>query len=267
MAQQKRFGTSSEKTHPDQLELFNEAESEADPAKEEPTMQTVTYKRKKQRGGREAKLEGLRVETVEYRLPKEEQACACCGGALHEMSTEVRRELKVIPAEVKVVEHVRLVYGCRRCEREEIATPIVTAQGPKPVQPGSLASPSMVAYIMSQKYVESMPLYRQEQQFARFGIELSRQTLTNWMLHGANAWLSILYDRMKVHLLEQDIAYADETTFQVLGEPGRAAEDKSYLWLYRTGPASSPIVLYDYSKPGQPSIRNVFWPALPATST
>jgi hypothetical protein len=104
----------------------------------------------------------------------------------------------------------------------------------------------MVAYIMSQKYVESMPLYRQEQQLARYGVELSRQTLANWMLHGANAWLSILYDRMKTHLLAQHIAYADETSFQVLREPGRAAEDKSYLWLYRTGPASPSIILYDY---------------------
>jgi Transposase and inactivated derivatives len=246
LAQRKRFGASSEKTHPDQLDLFNEAEAEADPAKEEPQLETVTYKRKKQRGGREAKLDGLRVETIEYRLPEEEQVCVCCNGALHEMSKEIRRELIVIPAEVKVREEVRYVYGCRTCEREAIETPIVTALGPKPVQAGSLASPSMVAYIMCQKYVESMPLYRQEQQFARYGVELSRQTLANWMLHSANTWLSILYDRMKTHLLAQDIAYADETTFQVLREPGRAAENKSYLWLYRTGPTSPSIALYDY---------------------
>jgi len=148
LAQRKRFGASSEKTHPDQLDLFNEAEAEADPAKEEPQLETVTYKRKKQRGGREAKLDGLRVETIEYRLPEEEQVCVCCNGALHEMSKEIRRELIVIPAEVKVREEVRYVYGCRTCEREAIETPIVTALGPKPVQAGSLASPSMVAYIM-----------------------------------------------------------------------------------------------------------------------
>lgn len=248
LAQRKRFGASSEQTHPDQLELFNEAEVEADPAKEEPTLETVTYKRKKQRGGRELKLEGPRVETIEYRLPAEEQACTSCGSALHEMSKEVRRELKVIPAEVKVVEHVRYVYSCRPCEREAIETPIVTASMPKPVQPGSLASPSMVAYVMSQKYVEGLPLYRQEQQFIRFGVELSRQTMANWVLHCANTWLAPLYERMKVHLLKQDIAYADETTLQVLREPGRAAESKSYLWLYRTGPYSPSIVLYDYQE-------------------
>lgn len=248
LSQQKRFGASSEKTHPDQLELFNEAETEADPAKEEPTVETVTYQRKKQRGQREAMLENLPVETIEYRLTEEEQACSCCGGALHEMSTEIRQELKVIPAEVKVVRHVRYVYACRRCEREEITTPVVTAPMPQPVYPGSLASPSIMAYIMSQKYVESLPLYRQEQQFARYGVLLSRQTLANWMLYGANQWLSILYRRMQEYLLKQDIAHADETTLQVLREPGRAAETQSYLWLYRTGRVGPPIILYDYKE-------------------
>jgi len=245
LAQRKRFAASSEQTHPDQLLLFNEAEAEANPAKEEPTLENITYTRKKRKGQRELKLEGLRTERVEYRLPEEEQACACCGGVLHEMSTEVRRELKVIPAEVKVVEHVRYVYGCRHCERTGIQTPVVTAPMPRPVQSGSLASPSSVAYIMSQKYVEGLPLYRQEQQWARFGVELSRQTMANWMLHGAQ-WLSVVYERLKAHLLQQDIAYADETRLQVLKEPGRTAEQQSYLWLYRTGPWSPAIVLYEY---------------------
>lgn len=90
-----------------------------------------------------------------------------------------------------------------------------------------------------------MPLYRQEQQFARFGVLLSRQTLANWMLHGANRWLSILYGRMKVHLLEQPILHADETTLQVLQGPGRAAQTKSYLWLYRTGRIGPANILYE----------------------
>ncbi|WP_282201468.1 IS66 family transposase [Collibacillus ludicampi] len=91
-----------------------------------------------------------------------------------------------------------------------------------------------------------MPLYRQEQQFASLGIELSRQTLANWILYGANTWLSLLYDRMREHLLKQDILHADETTLQVLREPGRAAQTTSYLWLYRTGREGPAIILYDY---------------------
>lgn len=162
------------------------------------------------------------------------------------MSTETRNEITVVPAEVKVTRHVRQVYACRRCEREELRTPIVTAPMPKPVYPGSLASPSIMAYVMSQKYVDSQPLYRQEQQFARLGLALLRQTLAGWMLYGADRWLSLLTSRMHEYLLKQDILHADETTLQVLHEPGKAAQSESYLWLYRTGRMGPPIVLYDY---------------------
>lgn len=248
LAQQKRFGASSEKTHPDQLEmnLFNEAEVLAASAPQEPDVETVTYSRKKTSGNREAKLDQFPVETIHYALPESEQFCSCCGGGLHEMSTETRNEIAVIPAEVKVIRHVRQVYACRHCERKEIRTPVVTAPMPKPIQPGSLASPSIVAHVMSQKYVDSQPLYRQEQQFARLGLTLSRQTLANWMIYGSEQWLSLLTDRMRAHLLSKDILHADETTLQVLQEPGKSASSSSYMWLYRTGRTDAPIVLYDY---------------------
>lgn len=100
------------------------------------------------------------------------------------MSTQVRREIKIIPAQVKVVEHVRYVYGCRTCERQDTSTPIVTAPAPKPPIPGSIASPSALAFVMSQKFADGLPLYRQEQQLTRLGIQLSRQTLANWTLNG-----------------------------------------------------------------------------------
>jgi transposase len=248
LAQQKRFGASSEKSDSDQMELnlFNEAEVLAAPVAQEPDVETVTYSRKKTTGSREEKLDQFPVETVVYELPESEQVCSCCGGALHQMSTETRNEIAVVPAEVKVMRHVRHVYACRRCEHEEICTPIVTAPMPSPVYPGSLASPSILAHVMSQKYVDSQPLYRQEQQFARLGLTISRQTLANWMIYGAEKWLSLLVDRMQAHLLKQDILHADETTLQVLREPGKSAESQSYLWLYRTGRMGPPIVLYDY---------------------
>ncbi|MNF62830.1 Transposase IS66 family protein [compost metagenome] len=247
LAQQKRFGASSEKTHPDQMELdlFNEAEVLATPGTQEPDVEAITYSRNKS-ARRETKLEKLPVETVIYELPVSEQICTCCGGELHEMSTETRNEIAVIPAEVKVVRHVRQVYACRRCEREEIRTPIVTAPMPKPVYPGSLASPSIIAHVMSQKYVDSQPLYRQEQQFARMGLTISRQTLANWMIAGSERWLAQMTQRMKTHLLKQEVLHADETTLQVLREPGKSAGSQSYLWLYRTGRTGPPIVLYDY---------------------
>lgn len=246
--QQRRFGSSSEKTDPNQLQFFNEAETEAQPLLAEPTVEKITYeRRKKQQGHREAMLTDLPVETIEYRLAEKEQVCAC-GHPLHEMSTDVRQEIKIIPAQVMLVKHVQYIYSCRSCEKNEISTPVVKALMPKPVFKGSLASPSAMAYIMSQKYVESMPLYRQEQHLARLGIELSRQTMANWILHGANNWLSLLYDRMHQHLLNQEVLHSDETTLQVLNEPGRKAETSSYMWLYRTGREGPPIVLYDYQQ-------------------
>ncbi len=248
LAGHRQFGASSERSisAEQQPSLFNEAEKEAGSEHVEPTLETVTYKRQKQKGRREAVLEDLPVETIEYRLTPEEQVCPNCGGPLHEMSTEVRQELKVIPAQVKVVKHVRHIYACRRCEREETSTPVVTAKAPSPVIPGSLASPSAVAYIMNQKYVDGLPLYRQEQQLSRLGVELSRQTMANWVVKSADKWLEPLYDRLREHLLKRDILQADETTLQVLHEEGREAESQSYMWLYRTGRDGPPVVLFDY---------------------
>ena len=249
LMQHNRFGASSEKTLPGQLELFNEVENESNPELPEPELESITYKRRrKKRGHREAMLENLPVETIEYRLPEEEQVCSCCGGALHEMSTEVRQELIYIPAELKVKKHVQYVYSCRHCEDEEIETPIETASMPKSAIPGSLASPSILSHIMTQKYVEGLPLYRQEKQFNRMGVNLSRQTFANWMIIGADRWLSVIYNRMHVLLQKLDILHADETTLQVLHEPGRVATSKSYLWLYRTGRVGPHIILYDYQE-------------------
>ncbi len=252
LQQKRRFGSSSEGTDPNvQLHLFNEveAEAEAEPTAQEPTIETITYERKKkQQGQRDELLKNLPVERIEYRLTEEEQVCSCCGGPTHEMTVEVRRELKIIPAQVNVVEHAQYIYACRNCEQNDIHTPIVKAPMPNPVIPKSLASPSTLAYIMNKKYVEGMPLYRQEQQFERKGIPLSRQTLANWVLIGANEWLSKIYERMHEELLKRKYLHADETTLQVLHEPGKEAESKSYLWLYRSGRDGPAIVLYDYQK-------------------
>ncbi|SME38896.1 putative Helix-turn-helix domain of transposase IS66 [Bacillus mobilis] len=106
------------------LELFNKAEKESDSeTPEEPAVETIIYRRKKKRVHRDESVQNLPVETVEHRLPNGEQVCSCCGGALHEMSVEVRRELTIVPAEVKVTEHKRDVYVCRKCELDEASTP------------------------------------------------------------------------------------------------------------------------------------------------
>jgi transposase len=246
LSKQKSFGASSEKTAADQITLFNEAEQEANSKAPEPDLQEITYKRRKKVSKNNTMFEELPVEVVEYRLAENEQTCPQCGEHLHEMSKEVRRELQVIPAQVKVVEHVRYVYACRNCEKTDTTTPVITAKMPAPVLPGSFVSPSLMAFVMQQKYGMALPLYRQEQQFKDFGLDLSRQTLANWMIHGANDWLSIIYNRMHEHLIKEEIIHADETRVQVLHEDGRKATSDSYMWLFMTGHTSSQIVLYEY---------------------
>lgn len=247
--QHRLYGRSSEKTvYPEQQSLFNEAEALSDvkPEVPEPTLEEITYKRKKKQGHREEMLKDLPVETIVYELPEEEQTCGQCGSQMHVMSKEIRREIDVIPPQVKVKEHVRLVYGCRTCEENEISVPVVTAPMPAPAIPGSIASASAIAHVMVQKYVFGMPLYRQEQQWKLLDVEISRQTMANWVIQAATRWLALIYQRMHEHLLQKDIVHADESTVQVLHEPGRAADTKSYMWLYRTGRDGPRIVLYDY---------------------
>lgn len=244
LSRHKQYGASSERTVQQQGELFNEAEAiaEAGPV-EEQIRQTITYERKKP--GRKPVPKDLPIERIEYRLPEEEQICGSCGGPMHEMSTELRHEVKLIPAQVKMIQHARYVYGCRNCEKNGIEVPIKTAQAPRPVIERGLASPSAVAYVMTMKFVEGVPLYRQEQHYARMGIDLSRGVLSNWMLKGSE-WLELIYGRMKQKLIEQEVLHADESTLQVLKEPGRSAESQSYMWLYRTGCVGPPIVLFEY---------------------
>lgn len=147
---------------------------------------------------------------------------------------------------MKVVEHVRHVYACRCCQRDNEKTPIITAKAPNAVLPGSFVSPSLMAFVMNRKYAEAIPLYRQEQQFINFRIDISRQNLANWMIHGANKWLKPIYDSLHKRLVEESFLHIDETTLQVLSEDGKDAKSKSYMWLYATGKYSLLIFLYEY---------------------
>jgi len=163
------------------------------------------------------------------------------------MGRDTRRELVIIPAQVKIREHVRKVYACRDCEKNECGVPIVKSPANEPVIKGSFASPEAIAQIMTQKFVMGTPLYRQEQELQRNGIKLSRQTMSNWLIRAAEDWLEPIYGMLHELLRGRKVLHADETTLQVLREPGKTAQSKSYMWLYRTGSDTEhPIVLYEY---------------------
>ena len=248
--QHRLYGRSSEQTvHAEQQTLFNEAEAldAVTPTVQEPTLEEITYKRKKkQKGHREEMLKDLPVEIIEHKLPEEEQVCDVCGNDLHEMSVEITRELEIIPPQVKVIEHRRTVYACGNCEENEITTPVITASMPKRTLPGSIASAATIAYVMIQKYMFGVTLYRQETYWKQLDIEISRQTMANWLILASTRWLSIIFEQMHRFLLQHDIIHADETTLQILHEPGRPASSESYMWLYRTGRQGPHIALFDY---------------------
>jgi transposase len=253
LAQHRRFGASSEKSvggESEQLNLFNEAEIASDILVPEPELVEIEkHFRKRRNAVNEKDLpDSLPIETIEHELPADEQVCPECGGNLHVMGKEtLRRELKLIPVKAVIIEHVRKVYACRDCERDECGVPIVKAPVANPVIKGGFASPEAVAHIASQKFVMAVPLYRQEQEWSRYGIHLSRQTMSNWLIKATFDWLEPVYDALKEILCLRKILHADETTLQVLHEAGSPAQSKSYMWLYRTsGDTGSPIVLYEY---------------------
>jgi transposase len=155
----RQFGSSSEKTDADprQLSLFGEEETAAPPESE---TEEITYRRKKQKGKREADLSALPVERIDYELPESERICPECGDAMRDVGVDVRREIKLIPAKIVAVEHAVHAYACRNCEKNGVSTPFAKAGAPAALIPGSLASPSLVAHIVTQKYSNGMPLYR-----------------------------------------------------------------------------------------------------------
>lgn len=248
LARRRQFGASSEKSEYDQLSLFNEAESSADERAPEPQISEVrAHARKKATQGRERLSEDLPVEIVEHTLSEEERICPACGELLHVIGRNMRELLKLIPARAVIERHIQYVYGCRDCEKNACTVPIMKAKADPPLIKGSIASAEAVAQLMTQKFVMAAPLYRQEQEWKRNGILLSRQTMSNWLLKCTEDYLTPVYGRLHESLIGHEVLHADETTLQVLHEEGKTPQSKSYMWLYRTGgDADPPIVLYEY---------------------
>lgn len=253
--EKKLFASSSEKTKkdgfPGQMDLFNEAEVAADSSVLEPTLEEVVggYKRKakKPKATREEILAGLPVVEVPCTVPEEDRNCPYCNTPMEVIGKKVvREELRIIPAKVERIQYVQEVLGCPECKKDG-ASVIVGAETPSPLLKHSLASPSTVAYVMYQKYVNSIPLYRQEADWKQLGVSLPRATLANWVIKCGIDYMEPVYERLHQHLLERDIIHADETPCQVLKEEGKTAQSKSYMWLYGSGNDElPPIRLYDY---------------------
>jgi transposase len=249
LAQHKQFGKSTE-GYPGQGELFNEVEELADEPEVEPAeaeKESITYERKKP--VRKPLPKELPREVITHDLADEDKSCDDCGHELHRMGEDKSEQLDFIPAQVKVIEHIRPKYSCRHCEQH--ATKVGIKQAPVPASPipKSFATASLLSQIITSKYQYGLPLYRQENLFKEYGIPLSRQTMSSWLMKCADL-LKPLYDKLHQHLLQQRVIQADETTLKVI----ESDKTKCYMWLYCTGTDSPDsnytdtpnIVLYDF---------------------
>ena len=254
LSKKKLFGRSSEQAEQmvmDQLSLtMNEVEAYIfgmNSAGKAPVA-VKAHEHKRQSGNvLDVVPEGTPTEVVEHRLPENELTCSACGSQMVEIGKEVRRSLMMKPAEFWVREDVYYTYACKNCEQETGEANIVKAAKEPALLPGSFASAEAVAYLAAQKFVMYSPLYRLQQEFERHGLKLSRQTMANWLLNTSEKWLQPIYDTLREQLCKEPMLHADETTLQVLKEPGRSSTSKSYMWLYRTsGCAKQAVVLYEY---------------------
>jgi transposase len=254
LAQQRQFGRSSESAG--QLGLFDEAEElEAGQAAgaEPNTGQVTGYQRNKPK--RKPLPKDLPREQIVHDIDEADKVCGCCGHGLHRMGEETGEQLEFIPASIKVIEHIRPKYSCRHCEQQGIETPIKIAAVPAQPIPKSIATPSLLAQVITSKYQYALPLHRQEAMFQQYGIGLSRKTMADWMIQ-CSTLLQPIYQALKATQLQQPVIHADETPLKVIHED----KSRCYMWVYCTGTDSPQtqgappnIVLYDYhnSRRGQ----------------
>ncbi len=243
LLKRKRYGTSSEQAPAEQRELFNEAEitvdeEDAKAADESAATEVAGHTRKKP--GRKPIPDKLPRVDILHDLAEDQKFCEHDGHALTEIGRETLEQLEIIPAKIQVLRHIRPKYACPQCKTGIKIAPVP----PQPI-PKSLASPGMLAYVATSKYVDALPLYRQETMLKRIGIELPRATLAHWMIK-AGQLVTPLVNLIHEQIVEGSYVLSDETRFQVLKETGKRAQSQSYLWVLRGGTEEQPLMLFNY---------------------
>lgn len=253
----KLFGTSSEKTKnlEGQYSLFDEAEQEAMPTDETEIAESFPVKEhtRKAKSKQSDVFKGVPSRDEIIPLSEEQKRCTDCGAQMKVIGKEfVRREFRFTPAKGEVVNIYVETAKCPVCSEApamEKAVQFVKSHAPEALMPHSYASASVVAWVMYQKYANSMPLYRQEQDWKQLGVKLNRATLANWIIYCAKQYFEPFYDYLHRELLKRKFLMADETRIQVLHEEDRKAETDSFMWLFRSGEDGLPdIVLYKYTE-------------------
>ena len=233
-----RFGASSEKA-PGQAELFDEPECDEVADEASPASVSAEPATPSPRPVRKPLPKDLpRVRQVKE-LPAEERVCEC-GCQLEEIGEEISEQLDIIPAQVQVIQHVRKKYACKSCEET-----IKSAPCPATLLPKAIASANTMAYIITSKYADGLPLYRLSEILKRYDVDMPRQTLSASVLRTAEL-IEPMIGYMQQQLRSGAVLHMDETRVQVLKEPGRSAQSQSYMWVQGGGPPDNPIVHFTY---------------------
>lgn len=254
LGKQNRFGRSSEKMEDTSqicfqevdgtIVFFNEAEAVYDLNEKEPDeLELKSPKQPKRKGKKESDLSGLTVRRIDHYLSEEELEIEFGVNGWKQLPDAISKKYHFVPARVEVEEHHIGVYASKTDEH------MVKADHPKALLHGSLVSPSLGAAIINGKYVNAVPLYRLEQEFQRYGLQITRQNMANWCIRLAEEYLSILYDHLHEELYFYRVIQADETPVLV-NHDGRKAGSKSWMWVYRSGHLyqDRQIVLYEYQQ-------------------
>lgn len=254
LGKQNRFGRSSEKMEDTSqicfqevdgtIVFFNEAEAVYDLNEKEPDeLELKSPKQPKRKGKKESDLSGLTVRRIDHYLSEEELEIEFGVNGWKQLPDAISKKYHFAPARVEVEEHHIGVYASKTDEH------MVKADHPKALLHGSLVSPSLGAAIINGKYVNAVPLYRLEQEFQRYGLQITRQNMANWCIRLAEEYLSILYDHLHEELYFYHVIQADETPVLV-NHDGRKAGSKSWMWVYRSGHLyqDRQIVLYEYQQ-------------------
>lgn len=201
----------------DEIELFSDLGLEELQLEEtKGTEQVSSHTRKSRRSLTHKLPEDLPVVERQHYVDEEGRACPVCATHMEEIGTETRRTLGIAPAKAFVILDVIHVYACKACDEKAEPVIVVKTSMHAAVIPGGIASPEAIANIIQEKFVQGTPLYRQEQYWKRMGLDLSRQTMSNWLLKSTQLYLSKIYDRLHEDLIQEDILHADETEVQVL---------------------------------------------------
>ena len=241
LARQNRYGAASEKNVL-QGELFNEAELLADGQgddSDQPEDNTEPVGPKKKRTGRKGLSASLpRIQQL-HPLSDEQKA-----GAIDTFFEKTKEELDIIPAKVQVIEHLqeKAVFADANGKR----TLATATKAPHPLGK-AIASVSLLVYIIISKYADGLPLYRLEGILKRYGGDITRTTMANWLIR-LSMQLQPVVNLLEEHLLASQYVQCDETTIQVLKEPAMSPTSKKYMWVMRGGPPGGSVVIFNYDK-------------------